>query len=145
MNYFACEKIYKFSNIFNRIHSFRDDSDDADVNDSFMSKQDPLVEEVRRENNNFLMKISCHIQVVQSRLDRRLQEIQCELKRDKDQHGDIRALVNELQQQRQLVTPINTEEDKIVQARLLLAESNRQMVIYDECQDHHRVIVFSVQ
>ncbi|CAF4693613.1 unnamed protein product [Rotaria sp. Silwood1] len=88
------------------------DSDDADVNDSFLSKQDPLVEEI-----------------VQSRIDRRLQEIEREIKRDKDQQqqGDIRVLLNELQSQRNLTTPIHNEEDKILQARLLLAESNKQM------------------
>ncbi|CAF0944563.1 unnamed protein product [Rotaria sordida] len=88
------------------------DSDDGDINDSFLSKQDPLVEEI-----------------VQSRLDRRLQEIEREIKRDKDQQpqGDIRVLINELQSQRNLTTPIHNEEDKILQARLLLAESNKQM------------------
>ncbi|CAF1033804.1 unnamed protein product [Adineta ricciae] len=88
------------------------DSDDEEVNDSFLARNDPLVEEI-----------------VQSRLDRRLQEIEREIKRDKDQQqqGDVRALVNELQLQRKLTTPTLNEEDKIFQARLLLAESNKQM------------------
>ncbi|CAM2702418.1 unnamed protein product [Rotaria socialis] len=88
------------------------DSDDGDVNDSFFSKQDPLVEEI-----------------VQSRIDRRLQEIEREIKRDKDQQqqGDMRVLITELQSQRKLTTPIQNEDDKILQARLLLAESNKQM------------------
>ncbi|CAF1174346.1 unnamed protein product [Adineta steineri] len=86
------------------------DSDDDEVNDSFLSKNDPLVEEI-----------------VQSRLDRRLQEIEREMKRDKNPQGDVRALINEIQLQRKLTTPIQNDEDKIVQARLLLAESNKQM------------------
>ncbi|CAF4525418.1 unnamed protein product, partial [Rotaria sp. Silwood2] len=89
------------------------DSDDPDENDSFLSKQDPLVDEI-----------------VQSRIDRRLQEIEREIKRDKDQQqqqGDIRVLINEIQSQRNSTTPIHNEEDKILQARLLLAESNKQM------------------
>ena len=38
-------------------------------------------------------------------------------------------MVNELQLQRKLTTPTLNEEDKIFQARLLLAESNKQMVV----------------
>jgi hypothetical protein len=37
-------------------------------------------------------------------------------------------LINELQFQRKLATPIHNEEDKIYQARVLLAESNKQIV-----------------
>ena len=61
-----------------------------------------------------------------------MQEIEREIKRDKDQHqqGDIRVLINELQTQRKLSTSPHTEEDKILQARFLLAESNRQMVFF---------------
>ncbi len=74
-------------------------------------------------------------QIVQSRLDRRLQEIEREIKRDKDeqqQQGDVNALINELNIHRKLTTPIHNEEDKILQARLLLAESNKQMVLLFE-------------
>ncbi|CAF4384852.1 unnamed protein product [Adineta steineri] len=70
------------------------------------------------------------LSIVQSRLDRRLQEIEREMKRDKNPQGDVRALINEIQLQRKLTTPIQNDEDKIVQARLLLAESNKQMVLY---------------
>jgi len=60
-----------------------------------------------------------------------LQEIERDLKRDKDQQQqqeEVRTLINELQYQRKLTTPIHSEEDKIYQARLLLAESNKQIV-----------------
>ena len=40
----------------------------------------------------------------------------------------MKALINELQQQRKLTTPTHQDEDKIAQARFLLVESNRQMV-----------------
>ncbi|CAF1520450.1 unnamed protein product, partial [Didymodactylos carnosus] len=76
-------------------------------------------------------------EVVQSRLDRRLLEIQKDLKREKEQHRaqttvDIQTLVQELQRKPNLTTAFTAtstnEDDKILQARLLLAESNKQMV-----------------
>lgn len=40
----------------------------------------------------------------------------------------MRTLISELQQQRKQPTTIHHDEDKIAQARILLAESNKQMV-----------------
>ena len=71
-------------------------------------------------------------------MDRRLQEIEQEIKRDKEQHqqSEMRSLITELQQQRKSVTPVHHEEDKIYQARLLLAESNKQMVRHSLNEDN---------
>ena len=71
------------------------------------------------------------LQIVQSRLVRRVQEIEQEMKRDKDQQQQVemRSLIAELHQQRKNVAaPVQHDEEKIYQARLLLAESNKQMV-----------------
>lgn len=87
------------------------------------SSIEPIADKIKK-------KESC-TQIVQSRLDRRLQEIERDLKRDKDQQqqqDEVRTLINELQYQRKLTTPVHNEEDKIYQARLLLAESNKQLV-----------------
>lgn len=66
-------------------------------------------------------------------MDRRLQEIERDIKRDKDQNhqqGEVRTLISELQYQRKLSTPVPHDEDKIYQARMLLAESNKQIVLH---------------
>lgn len=63
-------------------------------------------------------------------MDRRVQEIEQEIKRDKDQQQQIemRSLIAELQQQRKNPPSVHHDEEKIAQVRILLAESNKQMV-----------------
>ena len=66
-------------------------------------------------------------------MDRRVQEIEQEIKRDKDQQQQIemRSLIAELQQQRKQPPSVHHDDEKIAQARILLAESNKQMVKND--------------
>ncbi|CAF0731240.1 unnamed protein product, partial [Didymodactylos carnosus] len=97
----------------------RDDSDALNDTQSSSFRQDMIDE------------------VVQSRLDRRLLEIQKDLKREKEQQQsqatvDVRALVQELQRKPNLTTisssTLQNEDDKLLQAKLLLADSNKQMI-----------------